>query len=101
MTLVAGRLGEAVPQPPPESWASASEGDVAIWTVKLQADARLVLPPASDKTLRSLCFEGQSLGIAGQSIGVGNRIDVEGSGTLEVVNGASGPTFGTSRKTNR
>ena len=91
MTLVAGRLGEAVPpKPPPESWASASESDVAIWTVKLQADARLVLPPASDETLRSLYFfEGQSLGIAGQSIGVGNRIDVEGSGTLEVVNGAS------------
>ena len=43
MTLVAGRLGEAVlPKPPPESWASASESDVAIWTVKLQADARLV-----------------------------------------------------------
>ena len=91
MTLVAGRLGEAVPpKPPPESWASASESDVAIWTVKLQADARLVLPPASDETLRSLYFfEGQSLGIAGQSIGVGNRIDVDGSGTLEVVNGAS------------
>ena len=96
MTLVAGRLGEAVNEqpgclsPPPESWASASESDVAIWTVKLQADARLVLPPASDKTLRSLYFfEGQSLGIAGQSIGVGNRIDVDGSGTLEVVNGAS------------
>ena len=91
MTLVAGRLGEAVPpKPPPESWASASESDVAIWTVKLQADARLVLPPASDETLRSLYFfEGQSLGVAGQSIGVGNRIDVDGSGTLEVVNGAS------------
>ena len=90
MTLVAGRLGEAVPpKPPPESWASASESDVAIWTVKLQADARLVLPPASDETLRSLYLRASRRVLQAKPIGVGNRIDVDGSGTLEVVNGAS------------
>jgi len=38
--------------PPPDSWASQPEGDVAIWTLKLAPGARFTLPPAREGTRR-------------------------------------------------
>lgn len=45
VTVVAGSLGtDVAPPPPPNSWASRKESDIAIWTVKMQPGARWTLP---------------------------------------------------------
>ena len=55
ITIVAGAVdGVRAPSPPPHSWAARPEADVAIWTIKLEPDAELVLPPASPGTNRTL-----------------------------------------------
>ncbi len=61
ITVIAGVLGDAVPpSPPPSSWASKAEADLAIWHVVAEAKAQLALPPASGRdTVRTLyVFEG-------------------------------------------
>jgi redox-sensitive bicupin YhaK (pirin superfamily) len=67
LTVVAGRHGTAVPpSPPPRSWASRPEADVAIWTMRMDPGASLTLPPAAPGLNRSLYFfRGGSLQVAG------------------------------------
>lgn len=66
VTLVAGALeGRRAPAPPPSSWASRADADVAIWSIRMQPGAAFALPPpATTETLRTLYFfEGDSLSI--------------------------------------
>jgi redox-sensitive bicupin YhaK (pirin superfamily) len=70
VTVIAGKLGDATPNaPPPQSWASRAEADVAIWTLKLEPGAQFTLPPALPGTNRKLYFfRGSSLKIAGTEL---------------------------------
>jgi redox-sensitive bicupin YhaK (pirin superfamily) len=64
ITVVAGALeGLEPPSPPPHSWASRPDTDVAIWHVHLDAGASWDMPPAGrPDTVRTLyLFEGESL----------------------------------------
>lgn len=57
ITLIAGTLGDdAPPSPPPDSWASRADADVAIWHVALEAGASWTVPAArgGDSTVRVL-----------------------------------------------
>jgi redox-sensitive bicupin YhaK (pirin superfamily) len=56
VTVVAGRFGDVVPlSPPPDSWASQPEADVAIWQLRLDPEAQLALPAtAHSETVRTL-----------------------------------------------
>ncbi len=76
VTIVAGRLGERVaPKPPPSSWASRPDADVAIWTVKLAPGARFTLPAAATGTNRVLYFfRGTGLRAAGREIPANHRV---------------------------
>lgn len=68
VTVIAGRLGAAAPpSPPPASWASRPEADVAIWHVRLEPGASWTMPPAAGpETVRTLyVFDGATLRIAG------------------------------------
>ncbi len=91
LTMQAGRFGEHVaPAPPPSSWASAPENDVAIWTLRMEAGARFELPAVREGTLRSLYVHGG----AGAKVGdraVGNmqRIEVTGAGSIWLEAGAA------------
>lgn len=60
ITLVAGALSEVqAPPPPPRSWASRPDADVAIWNITLAAGATWTLPAAQVGTNRTLyLFEG-------------------------------------------
>lgn len=67
ITVIAGRLADAEPvAPPPNSWASKPEADLAIWHVRLDPGARCELPTAAGAdTVRVLyVFEG-TLAITG------------------------------------
>ena len=90
LTVVAGRKGKLTPPaPPPESWAADPQNEVAIWTLKLNTNSFCELPAASPGTLRSLYFfEGETLGVSGQSVGVGHRIDVSAEFPVSLRNDA-------------
>ena len=47
VTVVAGRLGDTdAPAPPPNSWASKAEADLAVWHIRIEAGGRWTLPRA-------------------------------------------------------
>ncbi|GMV39700.1 MAG: hypothetical protein AMXMBFR64_14160 [Myxococcales bacterium] len=89
VAVVAGRLGDLVPpSPPPESWASSAEADVAIWTLKLRPGARFTLPAANAGTNRSLYFfRGSSLTLAGRPIPAGHQVDLLGAVEVSLLAG--------------
>lgn len=69
--VVAGAFdGHTPPAPPPNSWASRPEADVAIWSLALAPHATLTLPPAKDgATKRTLyVFRGGTLKVAGDRV---------------------------------
>ncbi|MGZ4714449.1 MAG: pirin family protein [Acidimicrobiia bacterium] len=71
IALVAGALGDVTaPAPPPSSWASRAEADVAIWLISADPDAVWTLPAAAGPdTVRTLyCFDGGSLDVGGTRI---------------------------------
>jgi quercetin 2,3-dioxygenase len=55
VTVVAGSIADskALP-PPPKSWASQANADVAIWTIKLAPGATWTLPKTNDESNRVL-----------------------------------------------
>jgi redox-sensitive bicupin YhaK (pirin superfamily) len=63
VTVVAGSLdGHVPPAPPPDSWASRADADVAIWHVELSANATWSVPAArgGDSTTRVLyVYDGE------------------------------------------
>ncbi len=63
--VIAGEIdGFLAPEPPPESWASVSENEVAIWNIKMEAEAEFELPKAGAGVNRVLYFyEGKDLNI--------------------------------------
>lgn len=68
VSVIAGQLdGRRAPPPPPRSWASRPDTDVAIWTIRMDAGATWTLPPAAHpKAARTLYFfRGPSLRIGG------------------------------------
>ncbi|HEY4156575.1 MAG TPA: pirin family protein [Polyangiaceae bacterium] len=69
--VYAGTLADKrAPSPPPRSWASRADTDVAIWGIRLEPGAQLTLPKASHpETLRSLYFfRGNSLRVSGEAV---------------------------------
>ncbi|HEU4729645.1 MAG TPA: pirin family protein [Kofleriaceae bacterium] len=70
VTVIAGRLGDAAPPaPPPHSWASRPESDVAIWSIQMEPGATWTLPAARPGTHRTLYwFRGAALRVGDQAI---------------------------------
>lgn len=65
LTVVAGAYAEAKPPaPPPDSWASAAEAELAIWTLRLEDGARFTLPAAKAGVNRMIyLFSGDGLSV--------------------------------------
>jgi hypothetical protein len=77
VTVVAGALAGLKPlPPPPDSWASHPEADLAIWQMVLAPSARWTLPPTvQTETVRTLyVFEG--------SVQIGERAVVAPTGVV-------------------
>jgi redox-sensitive bicupin YhaK (pirin superfamily) len=90
VTVIAGHYGTvAPPGPPPSSWASRPEGDVAIWTVKLAPGARFTLPAARPGTNRSLYpFSGAGLRVGGVEVPAQHQLAVRAERELTLEAGA-------------
>ncbi len=76
VTVIAGALdGLAPAAPPPHSWASRPDADVAIWHLRIEPGARWTLPAApGPDTVRTLyVFEGDELAIDGTEVGRQHR----------------------------
>jgi redox-sensitive bicupin YhaK (pirin superfamily) len=75
--------------PPPDSWASQNDADVAIWTIQMEAGARLTLPPAAHSATRRQLyfFRGKTLDIGGHTIKVQTATEVRTQQSLELING--------------
>lgn len=70
LTVVAGQYGDSrPPSPPPKSWASAENSDVAVWNIKMSPNSEWQLPMAAKGTNRMLYFfVGSGLEINGTVI---------------------------------
>jgi hypothetical protein len=84
VTVIAGALAgntELRPlPPPPQSWASRADSDVAIWTIRMQAGAAWTLPAAKAGTNRVLYLFAGTVKVADRTVtgktGVQLRPDV-------------------------
>ncbi len=90
LTAIAGAYGDAEPpSPPPSSWASRPEADVAIWTLRLAPGAAWTLPAAPVGVHRVLYFfAGETLDVAGRRIPHGHAVQVREDADIALVNGA-------------
>jgi redox-sensitive bicupin YhaK (pirin superfamily) len=88
--IVTGNSGDLkAPAPPPDSWASEKNAEVAIWTLKLDPGARFSLPAAGAGLNRCLYFfEGKTLKVAGEEQKPGQRFVLKSDETVELENGA-------------
>ncbi len=70
VTVIAGSLdGIAALPPPPKSWASNPDSDLAIWTFKMEPHAEWTMPAAKPGTNRTLyVFRGAGAEIAGTTV---------------------------------
>lgn len=76
------------PAPPPDSWASRPEAEIAIWTIELEPNARWTLPAASKGLNRALyTVDSGGVTLAGTQCGAKERIRVQSDSSIELVNG--------------
>lgn len=95
VTVVAGALAgvDAPLAPPPESWASQPDADVAIWTIMLEAGARWTLPQAKGAQTRRMLywFEGEQLQLESEVLNAHAALQVEAGRDLALVNTGAQP----------
>jgi len=97
VTAIAGRLaGADTPlAPPPASYASQTDADVAIWTIRMAPRARWTLPAAKDDgTRRSLYFfRGASIVVDGVAVDAHAALELRGGVDVALVNGDAKSEF--------
>lgn len=88
--VIAGELnGVKALSPAPDSWAADIKNEVAIWTIKMQANAAFKLPKASVGINRRLYFyKGDSLKVASKELPVYHAARLDSNQDVMVVNGS-------------
>ncbi len=88
--IVAGKTGDvAAPAPAPDSWAADPANEVAIWRIKMQANARWKLPSASPEVMRTLYFyAGSQVSITGIEIDPYQAIHLHADQEVIIENGS-------------
>jgi redox-sensitive bicupin YhaK (pirin superfamily) len=85
--VVAGRLGDVAPlAPPPHSWASSEESDLAIWSIALEADAAWTVRAARDaRTVRTLhVFSGAALRVENRVVPGPSAVQVHADRPVDI-----------------
>jgi quercetin 2,3-dioxygenase len=94
VTVIAGELdGHVPPSPPPGSWASRPDSDVAIWHLALEPGATWTLPAARHpETVRTLyVYDGAGLTVGDTAVPNATAALLDTSSPVEVV---AGPAAG-------
>ncbi len=77
------------PEPAPDSWASSSANDVAIWNIHIDPNSAFTLPKAQAGTNRTLYFyEGDRISIDGKEIRPNHGVELSASETVSITAGA-------------
>jgi len=88
VVVVAGTIGDSkAPSPPPKSWASRPDTDVAIWTIKMEPGARFSLPPAPGTNRMLYFFRGSGLRIGERVVSPRQAIALRGEALALLENG--------------
>jgi len=91
VTVIAGSLGDArALPPPPHSWASKAQADVAIWTIKLAPGAAWQLPATTDETNRVLYVFAGTMQVDDQRIASPTGVALDASVAVTVANAGDG-----------
>ena len=90
ITVAAGSYkGQKPPSPPPNSWGSKPESDLAIWTLKMDAGATFTLPEVKQGTHRSIYFHrGQGAKVAGREVSNLHRVEITSAGPVSIEAGS-------------
>ncbi len=90
VTVIAGEIaGAGAPSPPPGSYASRAESDVAIWTLAMEPYASFTLPPAAAGTNRTAYFfRGDALGVGARTVPARTGVRLVGETQATLVNGS-------------
>lgn len=91
INVIAGKIGEVTPlSPAPDSWAADPDNEVAVWTIKMEADAHCKIPAAINKVNRTLYFyRGSSLSIQNTEIKASHSVEIKANEELTIHNGKS------------
>jgi len=89
--IIAGKLGdEKAANPPPDSWASTDDHDVAIWLITLEPGTKWKLPSASQEVNRSLYFfEGENFLVANEEISSYQGLELDPTQDIILQSGSS------------
>ncbi len=89
ITVIAGQLHDTTAPPPaPDSWAADSGNEVAIWLIRLDANATWTLPACSAGINRALYFyRGHSLTLAAEELAPYHCADVAAEHPVPLQNG--------------
>ncbi len=93
VSCVAGKIGpmatETPLHPPPDSWASQPDANVAIWTLKMQPGATWTLPKAMGAGVRRhlYFFKGHNITVDGTPVGDPAALELNAAVDVTLVNG--------------
>lgn len=93
ITVIAGSINSVdAPAPPPDSWASRADADVAVWHLQFKPGARWHMPSAHQAESKRLlyAFEGSWLTIDGERLDSGSGALLESDRPLELIAGDDG-----------
>ena len=96
VSVIAGHMADVDKplSPPPDSWASQAQADVAIWTLRMQPRASFTLPAAKAGSRRNLYFfKGQSVTVGGHPVGSHSAMELQADAAVELVNGSEEAEF--------
>ena len=88
ITIVSDYNSKDVTTPPPDSWANDISNKVAIWNIKMEANAQIILPNLEGEINRNLYFfKGEKISIGNQNISINKRIKLNPRIPVTIKNG--------------
>src|SRR5262249_27585714 len=81
--------------PPPDSWATQRESDIAIWALAMAPHARWRLPAAEGVATRRRLyfFAGERATLAGQPVPARSVVELQATESVEILNGDAPAEF--------
>ncbi len=91
LNVIAGTFKNIAPLPAaPDSWAANPENYVSVWTIKVEAGAKWVIPATFEGVNRTIYFyQGSDLTLNDTTIESGKAIELNSNQELTIINGSS------------